>query len=178
MGRIFFFWGGAVPLKGGAGSAFNTVLPGPRPTVVPSGILIHPAVCPQQIWAENLELCLLFGQGSWAPSSTMWPGPRPTSIPSGIYLDPRSPLARIDMGRKLGALHPFGEGELGPHLTQCRLVKAYLPTKWHLDPSSHLATTDMGRTFGSCAPLGEGGFGPHLIQYGQGQGLPACQVSS
>jgi len=25
------------------------------------------------------------------------------------------------MGRKLGAVPPFWEGELGPHLTQCRL---------------------------------------------------------
>jgi len=31
---------------------------------------------------------------------------------------------------------------------------------------------------GGCAPLGEGEVGPHLTQCGQGQGLPACQVSS
>ena len=30
--------------------------PGPRPTSVPSGILIHSAVWPQQTWAENLGL--------------------------------------------------------------------------------------------------------------------------
>jgi len=32
-------------------------------------------------------------------------------------------LATIDMGQKLGggALPPFREGELGTHLTQCRL---------------------------------------------------------
>jgi len=32
---------------GGAGSPSNTMSPGPRPTFVPSGILIHPAVWPQ-----------------------------------------------------------------------------------------------------------------------------------
>jgi len=32
---------------GGAGSASNTMLPGPRATFVPSGILIHPAVWSQ-----------------------------------------------------------------------------------------------------------------------------------
>jgi len=38
-------WGAAVPLSvGGAGSLSNTMSPWPRPTSVPSGILIHPAV--------------------------------------------------------------------------------------------------------------------------------------
>ena len=32
---------------GGAGSPSNTMSPGPRPTSLPSGILIHPAVWPQ-----------------------------------------------------------------------------------------------------------------------------------
>jgi len=40
--------GAAVPYPwGGAGSPSNTIWPGPRPTSVPSGILIHPTVCPQ-----------------------------------------------------------------------------------------------------------------------------------
>ena len=35
----------AVPLSGGeAGSPFNTISPGPRPSSLPSGIVIHPAV--------------------------------------------------------------------------------------------------------------------------------------
>jgi len=34
-------------LWGGAGSPSNTILPGSRPTSVPSGILIHPTVWPQ-----------------------------------------------------------------------------------------------------------------------------------
>jgi len=61
------------PLLGGAGSPPNTMSPGTRPTSVPNGILIHPAVWPQQTWDKNGGLC------------------------------------------------PFGKGELGPHLTQCRL---------------------------------------------------------
>jgi len=52
------------------------------------------------------------------------------------------------MDRKLWAV-PLRERELmSPHLTQCRLAEAYLPTKWHLDPSSRLATIDIGRKFG------------------------------
>ena len=36
------------------------------------------------------------------------------------HLDPSNCLATIDMGQKWGLLCPlFGEGELGPHLTQC-----------------------------------------------------------
>jgi len=41
-----FFWGGA-------GSPSSTKSPGPRPTSKPSGILVHPAVWPQQALAEN-----------------------------------------------------------------------------------------------------------------------------
>jgi len=39
--------GGFTPLGGGAGSPSNTMWPGPRPTSVPDGILIHPTVWPQ-----------------------------------------------------------------------------------------------------------------------------------
>ena len=58
------------------------------PTSVPSGILMtHPAVWPQQTWAEN---CVgpppLFWGGAGSPSNTVWPGPRP--IPSGILIHP------------------------------------------------------------------------------------------
>ena len=53
------------------------------------------------------------------------------------------------------ALPLFGEGELGPHLTQCRLGEAYLRTKWHLGPFSRLAGIDMGQKLGmGCAPFG------------------------
>ena len=37
----------------GAGSVSNTKSPALRPTSIPSGILMHPAVWPQQKWAEN-----------------------------------------------------------------------------------------------------------------------------
>jgi len=39
-----------------------------------------------------------------------------------------------------GGCAPFGEGELGPHLTQCVWAKTYLHAKFHLDPSNQLAT--------------------------------------
>ena len=46
------------PFRGqGAGSPVNTMSSGPRPTSVPSGILIHPAVWPQLTWAKIGGLC-------------------------------------------------------------------------------------------------------------------------
>jgi len=44
-------------LDGGAGTPSNTIWPGTRPTSVPSGILMHVAVWPQQTSAENWGLC-------------------------------------------------------------------------------------------------------------------------
>jgi len=54
---------GAVPLlKGELETPSNTKSPGPRPTSTPSGILVHPAVSPQQTWPENWELCPFRGE--------------------------------------------------------------------------------------------------------------------
>jgi len=51
VGALLPFWGG------GAGSLSNTKSRGPRPTSIPSDILIHAAILPQQILAENWGLC-------------------------------------------------------------------------------------------------------------------------
>jgi len=56
-------------------------------------------------------------------------------------------------------------GELGPHLTQCRLAEAYLRTKWHLDPSSRLATIYTDQKLGA-RPL-----------FGAGDGSPSNKVA-
>ena len=58
-----------VPLCGGTGSPSNTMSSVPRPTSVQSGILIHPAVRPQQTWAKNWGLCP-FGKGELGPHVT------------------------------------------------------------------------------------------------------------
>jgi len=41
--------------------------PGLRPTSLPTGILIHPAVWPQQTWAENWGVCPPFLGGAGSP---------------------------------------------------------------------------------------------------------------
>jgi len=80
---------GALPLLGRrTGSPCNTMSPGSRPTFLPSGILIHPAIWPQQIWAEQIVRgsCALLGWGAVSPSNTVWPGPRTTCMPSVILI--------------------------------------------------------------------------------------------
>jgi len=56
------------------------------------------------------------------------------------------------MGRKLGAVPLLGEGELRPNLTQRRLGRGLLRTKWQLDPSSRLTTIHMGQKLGELGP--------------------------
>jgi len=98
--------------------------PGLRPTSKPSDILIHPAIWPQQIWAENWGLCPFGGKGDGSLSNAVWSGGQADAyLHAKFHLDPSSRLATTDMGRKLrGGLCPFfGKVELGPHLTQCGL---------------------------------------------------------
>jgi len=52
--------------RGGAGSPSNTMSLGLRPISLPSGLLIHPAIWPQQIYAKNWGLCT-FGEGQLGP---------------------------------------------------------------------------------------------------------------
>jgi len=91
--------GGCAPL-GGAGSPSNTMWPGPRSTSLPSGILIHPAVLPQQTWAEKWGLCPFLGR-SCVPiqHNVAWVE---DYIRSKWHLDPSSCLATRDTGRKSG----------------------------------------------------------------------------
>jgi len=68
------------------------------------------------------------------------------------------------MGRKFGAVPLLGE--LGLHLTQCRLAEAYPRTKWHLDPCRKLGTEVAihGPKLGVLCCLFFAEAGPHLTQ--------------
>jgi len=117
----------ADPLLGGAGYHL-TVLPGPRPTSLPSGIFIHPTVWPQQTWPKIggyyvtrpgnlwfLHTVPPFCGGAGSSSNTVWPGPRPTSIQVASWSI--QPFGRNRHRRKIGGCSPWEEP--GPHLTQC-----------------------------------------------------------
>jgi len=93
-----------IPVWGGELGPHLTQSPGPRPTSIPSVILIHPAIWPQQIWAENWWLCPFGGGGAGSPSNRMWPGPRPTC--TQLFGDNRH-------GPKIGGSAPFLGGGAG-----------------------------------------------------------------
>jgi len=59
-----------------------------------SGILIYPAVWPQQTWGQNWGLCPFWGGGAGSPSNTLWPRPR-LYLHAKFHLDPSSRLATI-----------------------------------------------------------------------------------
>jgi len=88
---------GALCPFGGAESPCNTMAPHPRSTSVPSGILIHRAVWPQQTWAEIWERgCLCPFGGAESPSNTTWPGP--TSMQSSILIHLTTIHQRCNVG--------------------------------------------------------------------------------
>jgi len=102
---------GAVPLLGGGAGFHVTMRHVPRRTFLPSGVLIHPAIWPQQTWADFVfwgEGAVPLAGAAGFASNTMLP--RPTYHRTKWHLDPCSRLATIDMGRKMGALSPFWEG--------------------------------------------------------------------
>ena len=66
--------------------------PGPRPTSIPSGILIQPAVWPQQTWAENWGLCP-FEEASWVPSNSV--AGDEAYLRANFYPDPSNRLVTI-----------------------------------------------------------------------------------
>jgi len=158
-------------------SPSSTVWPGPRPTSIPSGILMHPAVWPQQKWAENWGYAPILGRGSWDPiyHNVAW---TEAHFHTKCHLDPSRRLATIDIGRKLGVLPPFWDGvpgspsntmSLGPRPTSLPSGILIHPAIWH---------NRYGPKTGSCAPLGEGELGPHLTQCGHGHLDPFYRLAT
>jgi len=113
MGRKVPFWGG------GVGSPSNTMSPGPKPTSIPSGILIHPAVLATIDMGRKLGALPPLGEAEAGfPSNTMSLGPSPTSLLSGILIHPA--MATTDIGRNLvEGLCPFGGGGAGSPSNTC-----------------------------------------------------------
>jgi len=112
----------------GAGSPSNTVWPGARSTSVPSGILIHPAVWPQQTWAKNWGSCALLGE-----------------------LDPHLTQYRLGWGLppyQVASLstQPFGHSRHGPRFIQ----KQALPASVNFQSGGCCATF---RGMGSWVPI-------------------------
>jgi len=158
--------------------------PGPRPTFVPSGILIHPAIWPQLTWAKKWGLCAFLGGGSWVPINTISPGPKPSSVPKWQF-DPSSHLATTDKGGKFPGCAPFwgmGAGSVsntmspGPRPTFLLSGTLIHPAIWPQYMGSKLCELVC-----TVPPFFLGGgeeLGPRLTHCCVGQVLPACQVAS
>jgi len=93
--------GATVPPFGrGSWVPSNTMLPGPRLTFVPCGMLIHPAVWPQHTWAENWGLCP-FGGGELGPHLTQWARAE-AFLHAKFHLDPSNWLATMHHHKQTG----------------------------------------------------------------------------
>jgi len=92
-----------VPLSVGVGRAgypSNTMSSWPRPTALPSGILIHLAVWPQETWAEKYGLRCPFQRAGRGRHVTHVAGAE-AYLRTKWFLDPFSCLATIDTGHGL-----------------------------------------------------------------------------
>jgi len=82
--------------------------------------------------------------GAWSPSNTVaWAEATPHTK---CYLDPCSRLAATHGPKIGGGCAPLGQGELGPHLTQCgqrRNLPACQVSSWSVQPFGHSARTSQ-----------------------------------
>jgi len=78
------------------------------------------------------------------------------------------------MGRKLGALPFLGEGELGPHLTQCCLGQGLPPYQVASCSIHPFGRNGYGPKIGGCAPMGRVGSPSNTMCLGL---RPTCMPS-
>jgi len=106
-------------LRGGCAFFSGGSWVGPRPTSIPSGMLVHPAVWPQRTSAENWGLCTFRG-GEMGPHLTqchLGRGLPPYQVASSSI----QPLGHNRHRPKIGArVVLFFSGELDRHRTQSR----------------------------------------------------------
>jgi len=161
----------------GEGAEFpsNTMSPGPRPTSVPSGILIHQAVRPQQTSAKN--------SGAVSPSKTMWSGPRPTSLPSGILIYPALCLQQT-WAENWGLCAAFLGGAAGspsktmsPGPSSTSIPSGIMIQSGILIHPAVCPQQTWAKNWGLC-PFQGRGLGRHVTQCGQGRSLPPYQLAS
>ena len=144
LGLCPLWWEPGYPCK------CNTMWPGPRPTFVPSGILIHPPVWPQQTWAKNWGALPLGGR--WSCVRIKHNVARAEAyLRTKWHLDPSSRWAIIEMGRKLGDCVPFGRGPVSPSNTvSFRPMPTSLPSGVLIHPA--IWRQHMGRKlWGLCS---------------------------
>jgi len=137
--------------------------PGPRPTSVPSCILIHPAVSPQQ------TLCP-FGGGDLTSNTLYGRGLPPYQVASWSI----RPFATADMDRKFEGGCAAFEWKLGPQNSPSNTVwprPSSLPSGFLIHPA--VCHSRHGpKIWGGAVPLLSGSWvpkTPHLTQYGRAE---------
>jgi len=136
---------------------------------ITSGILIHPAVWPQQTWRHGTKIggglrCHFLG-GAGSPCNTMWL--RCSAYPrTKWHHDLCSRLATIH-GPKLGVLFPLFGREQGPHLTQSHGPRSTSVRSGSLIHPAVWPQQKWAKNWGLC-PFWGGGAGPHLTKCGRG----------
>ena len=128
----------------------TTKLPGVMPTSVPSGTLMH------------LAVCLFFLGVAGSPSNTMSPRPRKTSIPSGTLVH-LAVWSQRTLAENWG-LCTFRGGELGPRLTQCRVGRGLPPYQVASSSMQPFGRNRHGPKIGGLCTLFGEGLGPDLTQ--------------
>jgi len=117
------------------GSRCNTMWPGPRPTFVPSGILIHPPFDHNMGRKLEERLCpVVVELGSHLTQSGSGRGLPPHQVASWSI----ETFGHNRYGPKFGGLPFFGRGSWVPIHHSVAWAEAYLHTKWQFDPSSRL----------------------------------------
>jgi len=95
---------------------------------------------------RKLGMCPFRG-GEMGHRLTVSPRLRPTSVSSGILIHAAVWPQQIGLwAENWGELCPFGEGVLGPHLTQCgqgRGLSACQVSSWSVQPFGHSARTSQ-----------------------------------
>jgi len=114
--KNFFFGGGNVPLGGGAGSASNTMLTGPRLNHRTKWHLDPSSCLATTNMGQKLGVPLFWGGGTQSPSSTMWPGRG--LPPYQVASLAMQPFGHNRPGPKIGGSVPFlGRGAGSPSNT-------------------------------------------------------------
>jgi len=151
---------------------------GPRPTSVPSGILIYPDVSRLATIdiRRKLGMCPFFLGGG---------GREARSHLTQCRLSRRLPPYHLAVwqqyrhGPKIGGCAPCLRGSCVAIQHNVVWAEAYLGAMCHLDAFRRFATIDMGQKLGA-VPLfgGREELGLHLAQCRLGQGLPPYQEAS
>jgi len=108
---------------------------------VASGILVHPAIWPQQTWTENWGGCAPFLEGELGPHLTQCARPRPTSVPSGILIHPD--VWSQQMGRKLGLCPFWRAGFPSSTISPGPEAYLYMPSSILIHPTVWLQYTNV-----------------------------------